>query len=357
MVRMKEKNLKSVVEKAQCGDEEAFQELYMFYKKQAYYLALKITNCDADANDVVQDTFIQINRSLSSLRDPMLFKSWMSRIVVSKCNRIFAKNRYSTIDPEILANSNKVIERNIEANPKKFLNKKNEEQILMKLLGEMKPKHREVLVLSYFCQYKQSEIAEMLDISVNTIKSRTMYAKDELKQLVESYEHHNDYRFHFRSDALGTVLVTAFAREFQSMAGTSALSSFKNTQSFVASHLVTTIACVSIVGLLITGGTYAFIQSRLPHPNKQVPNQSVVESVSYGQETFSPIIYKNKEYKTSKDAYYALILWANTPELLQDKTQEEINEAKTLYSALKVQNNAYYKLLVQKELAPMFENL
>ena len=97
---MRQKTDEEIIELCQMGDEEAFEELYKRFYKSTYYLAMQIANCDADAIDATQETFIEIHKSIKNLREIKVFRLWVKRIVVSKLNKIFAKNKDSLYDDD-----------------------------------------------------------------------------------------------------------------------------------------------------------------------------------------------------------------------------------------------------------------
>ena len=66
---MRQKTDEEIIELCQMGDEEAFEELYKRFYKSTYYLAMQIANCDADAIDATQETFIEIHKSIKNLRE------------------------------------------------------------------------------------------------------------------------------------------------------------------------------------------------------------------------------------------------------------------------------------------------
>ena len=90
---MRQKTDEEIIELCQMGDEEAFEELYKRFYKSTYYLAMQIANCDADAIDATQETFIEIHKSIKNLREIKVFRLWVKRIVVSKLNKIIEKNQ------------------------------------------------------------------------------------------------------------------------------------------------------------------------------------------------------------------------------------------------------------------------
>ena len=89
-----------LVKRLQSGDESAFDELYHTYYARAIAIANRLTNNQADAQDVVQEAFLQVHKSIQSLQDPQFFYSWLNRIIHSKCVNLFYRNRNeNAVDP------------------------------------------------------------------------------------------------------------------------------------------------------------------------------------------------------------------------------------------------------------------
>ena len=88
----------SLIRKVQAKDEEAFNLLYHRYVKLVYYIAYRICKNDADSQDIVQDTFLQVKRMIHNLKNPSLFKFWLNQIAISKCKNLFRKNHYINVD-------------------------------------------------------------------------------------------------------------------------------------------------------------------------------------------------------------------------------------------------------------------
>lgn len=89
--------LESDVIKAQAGDRHAFVLLMRSIETDMYGMAYSILQNDDDCADALQETMIQAYQSLSSLREPKFFKTWIFRILINKCNQIHRK-RKATVD-------------------------------------------------------------------------------------------------------------------------------------------------------------------------------------------------------------------------------------------------------------------
>ena len=89
-----------VVKRVQRNEEAAFDELYHLYYSRALSLAYRFTKDTADAEDVVQESFIQVHKSIHTLQEPAYFYSWLNRIIHNKCVNMFYRNRNeNAVDP------------------------------------------------------------------------------------------------------------------------------------------------------------------------------------------------------------------------------------------------------------------
>src|SRR5271154_571159 len=87
-----------LIQRAQVGDEEAFATLYTLHKKRVYSVCLQMTRDVADAEDLTQEAFLQLFRSVNSFRGDSAFSTWLYRIAV---NTVLMKLRRRKAPPSI----------------------------------------------------------------------------------------------------------------------------------------------------------------------------------------------------------------------------------------------------------------
>lgn len=344
-----ENNVIELVKCAMKGDESSYEQLFYLYHKKAYYIAYRMTNSSADAEDAVQETFIQLRKSLPALKEPMLFEVWLSKIVHSKCKRIFRKNRYSNLDITEYENHPSQIEQREYLLPDRAQAANQDREILLRLIDDLPMIHKEVLLLVYFEQYKYKEIANILGVTENTVKSRVFLAKKTLKRSIEAYEHRTDTKFKFHS--LDLAISSAFLSGFGLQVVNSSLISamFSKLLSFVKLHGVTTTIAGSVCissGLVAFGAYQAY----------RIFNDSPQEVVRENVKVFDPIQYHNEQITNSKDAYYTLVLWANKKEQILAKSQEEMLEIRPVYEKLKAHDSVYYHMLIDSGWVTIYES-
>lgn len=342
-------------------DEEAFQELYEQYYQKAYYIALRMTNNHADAQDAVQETFMQIQKSIHELKEPEKFGAWLNTIVLSKCKRIFRKNHYMSADPSQMEKYPNQIEQRDYMLPEKGHKKRVDQEILLTMIDQLPVIQKEVVLLAYFEQYKYREIAEILGITENTVKSRVLAAKKSLRKEIEAYEKQTDHKLTFRSldFAITSSLFAGYGIE--AFTGIAFLSQgFRHLLQFVKLHALETavagVVCISS-GVAIVDGYHNYIESK--KQTSDTPLQATILETQVNKtelHAFPPAEYETRIVTTSEEAYFILVLWGNTEEQIKGKTKEECQSVQELYNSLKQSNSPYYQRLISKGWTTLYEN-
>lgn len=158
--------------RASKGDKAAFGEIVDIYYKDAYMFALSITGNVHDAMDVCQESFIKAYKSLKRLKEPNRFKSWMMKIVSNTSKDIFRSRKQSVPETEELF---EVFEET------SLLDRIDLYEALMRI----KTEYRQVLVLRFLNDLKISDVAKILRVPQNTVKSRTRYALEQTRIVME----------------------------------------------------------------------------------------------------------------------------------------------------------------------------
>lgn len=353
-------NIESIVNHAQQGEEEAFRQLYDEFHKKCYYTALKVCNyCEADAQDVVQDTFFEIHRSIGNLRDPKYFKTWMTRILISKCSHKFRDNKNIYVDPEVLTRIERYTEKRMYMVPGKSLNDESDKGILLHLVDELKPKQKEVILLQYFHNLSLQEIADVLEIPIGTVKSRSMYARNELALKVQNFEKEEGRKLGFQAESMGALLAAAFAHEFQLQAGVrlSALGLLKSKGVLLSNQATNVLIAsgIAIASVITSVGCYQLYQN---HQNEAqvetlVNNDIKVES---NKKVFQTISYQDSKIDSCRNAYYTLKEWAPNAKALNEKSWDDKEKIRPVYEELKYYQGVYWEKLVKENWTNEFDS-
>lgn len=163
--------MECLIRKAMDGDSEAFIRLMDEYELVMYRTAKAILNNEEDIGDAIQETILSAYKSISTLKNPMYFKTWLTRILINKCNDIVRANKNIVFIEKY--NNDEFYEENIHG-------KLEFDECFEKLGSEYKL----VLNLYYVNGFNIREISEMLDENENTIKSRFLRGKKYLKDFL-----------------------------------------------------------------------------------------------------------------------------------------------------------------------------
>ena len=174
----------ALIQRILTGDENAFASLVRKYQGQVHAFARRKIGDFQIAEDITQETFLQVYQRLETLEDPKLFPKWLYVIVNRRCIAWLRKNRLQ-IEPleeidmseiETEAYSRYVAAAHEESTAEA------QRDLVQKLLAKLKESDREVITLHYFEEMSSSEIGEFLGVSENTIKSRLRRARQRLKK-------------------------------------------------------------------------------------------------------------------------------------------------------------------------------
>lgn len=171
---MHENILKEIKE----GNRDAFRLLYEEYAGKAIRTAKAITRNDELAKDAVQEAFIRVYRNISSYDPALSFGAWFYRILVNECNRIL--NKEKKVVP--------IDTSTVENNPQLMEHSKESVTDLYGIIQHMADLYRIPLLLKYIKGFSEKEIAQILNLNQNTVKSRLFKGRSLLKNQLNLIE-------------------------------------------------------------------------------------------------------------------------------------------------------------------------
>ena len=173
----------ALIQRILAGDENAFATLIEKYQRQVHALAFRKVRDFQTAEDITQETFLQVHQKLATLNDPAKFSGWLYAIVNHLCIAWYRKNRLQTESLQEIHISE--IETDAYSRYIATAHAKTtaaaQHDLVKRLLTKLKESDREVITLHYFEEMTSSEIGEFLGVSENTIKSRLHRARQRLK--------------------------------------------------------------------------------------------------------------------------------------------------------------------------------
>ena len=174
----------ALIQRILAGDENAFESLIRKYQKQVHAHALRKIGDFHIAEDITQETFLQVYQNLETLKDLTQFRNWLHAIVNNLCIAWFRKNRLqvqSLEETHISEIETEAYSRYVATEHVKTT-AEAQRDLVKKLLTKLKESDREVITLHYFEEMTASEIGTFLGISENTVKSRLHRARQQLKR-------------------------------------------------------------------------------------------------------------------------------------------------------------------------------
>lgn len=186
-------NWSEAVRVAKEGKEEGFNFLYQQTYQKSYYVALKYMKQEEAALDVLQDAYIKAFSSLEQLQDAEKFAGWFSRIVATKAldelkkRKVVLFSQLQTGDGEISMEELLVDERT-DNQPELNLDKAETSRLVQEIIATLSDEQRMCIMMFYIEEMSVKEIAKILDVSENTVKSRLKYGRKNIEEKVLELE-------------------------------------------------------------------------------------------------------------------------------------------------------------------------
>ena len=173
-----------IVEKCKAGDKKAFTFLYNTYAPKMLGVCFRYAKTREEAEDMLQEGFVRLFQKIDTFKGSGSFEGWIRRVIVNT-----AINYYKT---QIKYNTT----LNVENNDFTFVDREQTEEsggseipqkILMEMIKQLPDGYKMVFNLYVLDGYTHQEIADILDVSINTSKSQLSKARKMLRDKVEAY--------------------------------------------------------------------------------------------------------------------------------------------------------------------------
>lgn len=170
--------------------EQIYNEAY----KAVYWTAMAFMKNEADAEDIVQDTFVALIESYDSIKDKSKVTSWLKKTAANKCLDRIKLSKTDTMEDEFF--------EGVEAVPEDFLpdsivESEDARKIVMNIINNsLSDDIRRTLILFYFDEMSIKEIAVLLGVPEGTVSRRLNFARNKIKKEVEKYEKENDTKLY-----------------------------------------------------------------------------------------------------------------------------------------------------------------
>ncbi len=170
--------------------DKELEKIYNEAYRAVYWTAFSLLKNEADAEDVVQDTFVTLIESYDTIEDKTKVTAWLKKIAANKCLNRLARTKTDAVEDEFF--------EDVEAVPEDFLpdtivESADMRRIIMDIISKsLSEEIRRTLILFYFDEMSTKEIAEALGVPEGTVRRRLNFARNKIKKEVEKYENENN---------------------------------------------------------------------------------------------------------------------------------------------------------------------
>ena len=176
----------SLVERCVSGDDAAWEELVRQHTRRVYGLCYRFTGSDAEAQDLTQEVFLRIFRSLRSFRSSEgSFVTWLARLTRNLLIDHYRRTRQERVTDSI-EEQLPMLEENVAAaaRPDGLVAGREASEILQMALQKLSPELRETVILRDLQEMEYREIAQVLKVPEGTVKSRLNRGRAELARVL-----------------------------------------------------------------------------------------------------------------------------------------------------------------------------
>jgi RNA polymerase sigma-70 factor (ECF subfamily) len=163
------------------GDRLAMQVLFARYHVRVYRFVLRLLRDEAAAEDLISEVFLDVWRQAGRFEKRSAVSTWLLAIARFKALSALRRKPDEALDEEAA----EAIEDPAD-DPEVVLSKKNRSDVIRKCLGGLSAEHREVVDLVYYHDKSVEEVAQIVGIPENTVKTRMFYARKKLAELLKA---------------------------------------------------------------------------------------------------------------------------------------------------------------------------
>jgi RNA polymerase sigma-70 factor, ECF subfamily len=178
---------KQLVESFLAGDDESFEFLVKKYLKPVYNFLYQLTSDKSAIDDLTQETFIKAWKNIKRFKRNKSFKTWIFTIAKNTAYDYFKKKKTIPFSNFINEDGNSLLDNISEDNilPQELLEKADAAKIMEEALSKISDQYRLILTMCYKDDLSLQEIAEVLNLPYNTVKSQHQRGLKALRQILQ----------------------------------------------------------------------------------------------------------------------------------------------------------------------------
>ena len=188
--------IKKAIEQMKRGEEKGFNTIYSATYNRVYFRAKQIMKKEEDAQDLTQIVFTEAYKNIHTLQAVEALYGWLDAITYHQGMKIYRKQKDVLLTEEAEGMIEEIESNDISSMPELTADQKATAEIIKGIIEELPELQRTAVVAYYFDGLKVEQIAEVMECSVNTVKSRLNYARKYIKNRVEEKEKEEGYRLH-----------------------------------------------------------------------------------------------------------------------------------------------------------------
>lgn len=174
---------------AKQGDRGAFSDIVEIYKDKLYHLAYRMTGNRQEAEDIVQETFLRVYRSLDRYDEALKFSTWIYRICTNLCiDRLRKRKASYSLDADVSEGEGTdwySMLPSEEPTPEGRLMLSETQRRIREAIDTLPEKYKSVVILRYMHDMSLQEIGDVLDMPVTTVKTRVHRGREFLRKKME----------------------------------------------------------------------------------------------------------------------------------------------------------------------------
>ena len=183
-----------VIKRFKDGDPSAFGDIVLKYQDKIYNLCRHMLGNEHDAEDAAQDAFLKAYQALPKFQPKASLYTWLYRIAANTCIDYKRKPVWESLFGGTEEGDRLVHDRaSNDPTPEKLYQSKQIGRVLQESLGKLSSKLRVIIILKEIEELSYEKIAEVLDLSMGTVKSRIARAREELYKIMTKFREQNPY--------------------------------------------------------------------------------------------------------------------------------------------------------------------
>lgn len=183
------------VEKAKQGDQQAKEVLYIETCQHMFFLAKSIVKSDEEAMDIIHDSYICVFQKLDNIKNAAGFKSYLRTTVANRCKNYLRKKKPLYLSDMTEDGTELELEDTDGVIPGELVGNEDVIECVRRVVESLPEEQRMCVILRYYDEMSLQEIADTLEVSLGTVKSRLSRASKKMRDEIERLEKEENKKF------------------------------------------------------------------------------------------------------------------------------------------------------------------